>query len=95
MKMSREDQAQYADAVCVAMAQDRRFLTEQLDSIKTLNGCDYPAWNATSIGNIAYLLLYSPLENEERDSLENLLTEYGKWKVHKHSSRIQSSCSVS
>ena len=51
-----ERQAQYADQICVQNAKNLQFCRGQLAGFR--ENPQFHLWNATSIGNLAYMALY-------------------------------------
>ena len=73
----KEEQAEYADAVCKENAQNIFFLEDQLAPMskeKIIQAVHLKKLNSTSVGNIAYLALYAhPTWKPKADELWNTL----------------------
>jgi hypothetical protein len=78
VRMPREEQARYADAICRSISGNVAELEAMFEDLDPAH-MDYASWNATSVGNTAYILLYSPLTRELKAKLEGLLDGYGKY----------------
>lgn len=75
--MTTEEQARYADGVCVANANSTEFHNRQLKHVRD-RGPNYPVWNTCSVGNTAYMALHAP--PEYREEYKQLLQGYFDWK---------------
>ncbi len=60
------EQAKFADGVCKANAKDVGFCFKQTGAFE--RNPQYDVWNSTSIGNLAYMALYSCPEYRDRYS---------------------------
>lgn len=77
--LTREEQAKYADILCRSSVANTAFLQRQCDYMDPALP-EYESWNSTSIGNLAYMLLYAKnLTDEQRDKMENLYQGYVEW----------------
>ena len=56
LRLPIDEQAKYADHICGAFAHDLTFCKQQLDTLG--DNPRYERWNATSIGNCAYMALH-------------------------------------
>jgi hypothetical protein len=54
------EQAKYVDQVCYQNAKNIFFLEEQFSNFDPYDTSQYDGFNATSVGNMAYLALYAP-----------------------------------
>lgn len=75
--MTIEDQARYADAICVANVNSTDFHNRQLKHVRD-HGPNYSVWNTCSVGNTAYMALHAP--PEYREEYRQLLQGYFDWK---------------
>lgn len=80
-------QSLHADAVCVHHARDLDFATEQLNQPATTDVTLFPLWNTTSLGNVAYLSLYSPTKRL-RARYNDIREQFVAWK-HYHCAQQQ------
>lgn len=69
MDLPIEEQAKYADHICVSSAQDLEFCRDQLP---TGDPC-FRMWNATSFGNVAFLAVHG--HEETRAAYAKLLEQ--------------------
>jgi len=76
-----EKQAEYADGICVSLIDDKEHHDSEFDEINEGNVKEYQyfnLWNATSVGNTAYVALNSPYP-DIREKAKLLLQEYKNW----------------
>lgn len=76
---SLEEQAEYADGVCRRMHKDLEFLRNNIYDEGDPAAERYNLWNATSVGNLAFLYLNSPLTPSQKKSLETQLQGYANY----------------
>jgi len=78
-ELSVEEQAKCVDAVVIKYANDDAFLNDQFYKFKNDN-MDYAEWNSTSIGNVAYVSLYTK-RDDVRLIAKQILDGYQKWRA--------------
>ena len=74
LSMPIKEQAKYADGICVRHAFDRAFLADALSE-----GNHFEDWNRTSVGNMAFVALYSPAPYN--DKARARLRRFIAWKL--------------
>ena len=72
-----EEQAKYADGVCRANVNNIDFHERQLNDVRSVTP-NYPMWNTTSVGNVAFLALNAPTESY-RQKYQEMLEGYIEW----------------
>lgn len=80
--MSLEDQSRFADGVTKKRCSDESFLRGTLASTagSVDTNVDYSQWNATSVGNLAYILLHSTaMTPTQKTYLTSLLDGFKNW----------------
>ena len=73
-----EEQAEYADGICLANINNLSFLEQQLSGIHG-NADEYALWNEVSIGNFAYIALNGP-NSDIRNKCQQMLDGYSHWR---------------
>lgn len=80
---SLKEQAMYADQICVENALNEDFLRKCLADFDPHDQEQYARFNATSIGNAAYLALHAPLAEVRKQAL-SVIHGYQAWLRHGH-----------
>ncbi len=73
LQMKLDQQATFADIVCIQNANDYRFCKDQIKSIRALFPL-FPPTNTTGLGNLAYLSKYA--HPEFREEFSNVYLAY-------------------
>jgi hypothetical protein len=77
--VSLEDQASWVDVVCVELCKSEEATKAAVLELST-KPPQFDVWNATSIGNAAYLILHSPSE-QAKAAFRDQLEQYRAWKA--------------
>lgn len=75
INLSTDEMAKYADVVLVKNINDKRFLDLQLKDLDPDDWSQFHKWNATSLGNLAFVSLNAELD-AHRDLASNTLNSY-------------------
>lgn len=73
-----EEQAKYADAICIENADKMHFLLQQFSNFNPYAFAQFEGWNATSIGNSAYIALHGVSSIATHKAVLGLLN-YQRW----------------